>query len=408
MSVTPFQGEPRLPILLLADRRGSVGVLAAMMFTILMGLGAWSLNQAHLHYRGLLMRHTVQAASLAAASKLTTYYTSGGTSTAGVVNAAQAIATANMPTATYGTVVPASNVVLGNWNSTNATFTSLAESGGTIPNAVRITGAATTANGNPVSLLFSGVVGKATMDYTANAVASFGTSQTFNTIIVNDLSGSFSPSIGKQRDADKAILDCVRNSSGSLSKFGITGLTAHSTILQPLTQASTNLATITAKIDTIKSCGNTGMPACSGTNVASAIYSAIQQFSDPIYANTSKNMIVITDGVPNANSITYTREDGIYPTPTSPTPTCTNNCTDANLWTMAVNQAAAAKAAGISVSTIYYSGGTAKKDRAAYAAKLASLVGGTGIALVAPTTDSIALTFAGFCATMSSSLKAVY
>jgi hypothetical protein len=39
---------------------------------------------------------------------------------------------------------------------------------------------------------------------------------------------------------------------------------------------------------------------------------------------------------------------------------------------------------------------------------LKTLTGGTGVAMVAPTTGQISGVFAGFCATMSSALKAVY
>jgi hypothetical protein len=150
------------------------------------------------------------------------------------------------------------------------------------------------------------------------------------------------------------------------------------------------------------------MPACSGSNVASGIYSAIQQFSSVSATNTIKNIIIITDGVPNASSgTTYAKADGTYATPTSTTPICSNNCSDANLLTMAHDQATNAWAAGISVSTIYYSGDTATSQQASYTTELASWVRGNGIALVAPTAAKISTVLGGFCATMPSALKLV-
>jgi len=394
---------PRLPAL---GRRGAVGILAAMMFGGLLTIGALALNQAHLHYRGLLQRQATQAAALAAAAKLATYYTTGNA--AAITSAAQTIAAANMPSATYGTIVPASAVVLGKWDGATRTFVSLAQSGLTSPDAVMIQGLSTVANGNPVAMLMPALTGTATRDYTTTAIASFGTGQTWNTIITNDLSGSFAPSISHQRAADKAILDCVRLSAGSASQFGITTHTAVSSIFQPLRTASTDFATLSARIDQLRSCGNAGAPPCSGTNVASAIYSARLQFADPAHDNTRKNIVIITDGVPNATNRIYTRADGIYPTDTATTPTCTNRCTDNQLWTMALNQATLARQAGISISTIYYSGGTRVSDRLNYQNKLALLTGGTGVAMVAPTQNQISGVFAGFCSTMSSALKAVY
>lgn len=389
------------------SRRGGVGVTAAMMCAALVGVGAMAVNQASLRHRSLVLRQSTQSAALAAAAKISSYYASGTQSATAITTAAQTIATANMPTASWGTVVPAANVVLGNWDATARTFTTLAQSGGTSPNAVRVTGSATAANGNPLSGLMPGL-GGGNRDVQAVAIASYGTGQTWNTIITNDLSGSFSSAIASQRAADKAILDCVRTAAGSASQFGITTHTGVSAIFQPLSAAAANFTTLSAKIDTLKSCGNTGAPACSGSNVAAALYSARLQFAATAYNGTRKNIVIITDGVPNANSRTYARADGIYPTDTATTPTCTNNCTDANMWTMATNQASLARAAGISISTIYYSGNTSSSQRAAYAAKLALLTGGTGVAMVAPTTNQISGVFAGFCATMSSALKAVY
>lgn len=389
-----------------ADARGSVGVTVAMMLAVLTGIGGLALNQAHYHHRGLVQRQATQAASLAAAAKLSTYYASGTNSTTAIVAAAQTIATANMPTATYGTVVPASNVVLGNWNATTGVFTPLSVSGGTSPDAVRVSGLSSTANGNAIPSLMP--AGAATRDYQTNAVASYGTGQTWNTIITNDLSGSFSSAIASQRAADKAILDCVKTAAGSASRFGITTHTGVSAIFQALSVASTTYAALTTKINTLKSCGNAGAPACSGSNVASALYSARQQFKNVAYNGTRKNIVIITDGVPNANSRTYTKADGVYLTDTATSGICSNNCTDANLWTATLNQATMARNEGISISTIYYSGNTASNQRAAYAAQLAQLTGGTGVAMVAPTTGQISGVFAGFCSTMSSALKAVY
>lgn len=388
--------------------RGSMGVMVAVMVPALVGFGSLVIDGSFYGYRNLLLRQTVQAAALAAANKLPTYFSSGNGSTAAIVSAAQTFASSNMPSARYGTVVPAANVVVGNWDSASQAFTSLASSGGTSPNAVKVTGVNTAANGNALRLFFGGLYGRSSMDLSSTVIASYTTGQAFNTIVINDLSQSFSSEITNQRAVDNAILNCVKGASGSSSRFGVTSITGHATISQPLTQASTNLTLLQTLIGTLNSCGNVGMPACSGSNVAAGIYSAIQQFSDSAYANTKKNIVIVTDGVPNAHSgMTYTQADGIYPTPTSSTPTCTNNCNDADLLTMARNQAAVAKAAGISISTIYYSGNTVGADQASYAASLASLTGGTGIAMVAPTASQINAAYAGFCSTIPSALKTV-
>jgi hypothetical protein len=128
------------------------------------------------------------------------------------------------------------------------------------------------------------------------------------------------------------------------------------------------------------------------------MYSAIQQFSS-LTSTSKKNIVIITDGVPNANSITYSTADGV---------SCTKNCTDAELQAGAQTQAALAKAGGISISTIYYSGDTdTAQDQAIYAAYLATLVTGSGTALVAPTAAQISAAYSGICSTIPSALVSV-
>ncbi|HUN42689.1 MAG TPA: pilus assembly protein [Acetobacteraceae bacterium] len=390
---------------LLCDRRAAIAVLIALSFPFLIALGVLAANVGYLYYRQLLLRQTVTAAALAGASNLTTYYSSGNNSTATVVAQAQAFATANEPTATYGTVVPAADVVLGTWS--NGTFTSLAASGSTTPNSVQVTGLNTTANGNAVSILLGSLVGVPTANMTSTATASFATGQNFDTIVINDLSQSFKSEISEQQSADKSILNCVTANAAPTSLFGITAIDGHSTVMLALAQANPVLTLIESLIGGLNYCGTLGMPQCSGSNIAAGVYSAIQQFSTVSGLNATKNIIIITDGVPNADPITYTTADGIYPTPTSTTPTCTSSCTDADMLVMAQNQAADAYAAGINVSTIYYSGDTPASEQSSYAASLATLRKGVGVSLVAPTPAQITTVLGGFCSTMASALKLV-
>jgi|GEM_PF-3495223 len=395
---------------ILSDRGAGVTLLVALLFPILVGFAMLGVDGAYMYYRNLMLRQATQAAALAGGNVISSYYTSGTNSSATIVSRAQQFAVANLPTATYGTVVAASDIVLGNWNAATATFTSLASSGGTSPNAVSVTGRHLSTSNNPVSLFLGNMYANPAVNLTTTAITSYATGQSFHTIIINDLSSSFSPSIAQQRAADQAILDCVRNSTGPLSNFAIVGITGHYAIWQNLVQASTNYAAVTTKIAALRSCDGTGAPACgTGSNVASGIYRATKSdmFGSATFNGTSKNIIIITDGVPNASNFTYTREDGIYPTPSSTTATCTSSCTDANLLAMAQNQATYANSLGVSISTIYYAGGTPANQRAAYAASLATLRRGTGISLVAPSSGQISSTFAAFCATMSSKLMAV-
>jgi hypothetical protein len=147
------------------------------------------------------------------------------------------------------------------------------------------------------------------------------------------------------------------------------------------------------KVAAITTCSSAEDPNCStGSNVGSGIYSAIQQFSNSTYTGTSKNIVIITDGVPNASSgVTYTTADGV---------SCGKNCQDSDLQTGTQAQALAAKNAGINISAIYYSGDTDVQDQSTYQTFLAGLISGTGTALLAPTAAKLAASYSALCASI--------
>ncbi|MGA3005370.1 MAG: TadG family pilus assembly protein [Acetobacteraceae bacterium] len=385
------------------SKKGSIAIMAAVSIPTLIMLGGLSVDQSYVTVRVSMLRHTAQDAALAGEQYMANYLETG--SSTQLVSAAQSIATANLPVAQYGTVVPAANVVLGTWNSSTQTFTATT----TNPSAVKVTALNTVANSNPVYTLFGGAYGRSTVDLTSSAVAVYGTGQAFNTILLNDLSMSFSSEIADQRTADVAILNCIVSAASSTSQIGLTSFNGHSDTLYALANAVTTQSAMTTYINkTLNYCGNKNMPSCSGSNLAAGLYSAITQLTAAKIANANSNIIVITDGVPNADNITYTQADGTYPTPTSKTPVCSTSCTDADLWTMAQDQAAYAKTLGINISTIYYSGDTqGASTQAEYAADLASLISGTGIALVAPSASKIDSSFGAFCASMGAAVGMV-
>jgi Flp pilus assembly protein TadG len=367
-----------------------MAVLCAIMIPALIGLGTLTIDQGYFSYRSLLLKQSTENAALAAAEQLYTYYTTGSNAT--IVSTAQAYAGYNMPSAQYGTVVIASNVVLGSWSGT--TFTA----GGTNPTAVQVTGLNTVANGNAVGLFLGSFFGKPTADIRYAAVASYGSGKSFNTIVINDMSQSFSSEIANQVTADQQILNCVKGVVGSTSYFGVTFANGHASTYISLSLAQTNYTTLQSKVAAITTCSSAEDPNCStGSNIGSGIYSAIQQFSSSTYTGTSKNIVIITDGVPNASSgVTYTTADGV---------SCGKNCQDSDLQTGTQAQALAAKNAGINISTIYYSGDTDVQDQSTYQTFLARLISGTGTALVAPTAAKLAASYSALCASIPSVLK---
>jgi len=212
--------------------RGGMAVLCAVMIPVLVGLGALTIDQGYYGYRNLLLKQTTQNAALAAAEELYTYYTTGANTT--IVSTAQTYAGLNMPSGKYGTVVTASNVVLGSWSGTAFT------AGGTNPTAVQVTGTSTSTNSNPVPLFLGSFFGKSSVDISYTAVASYGSGKAFNTIVINDMSQSFSSELPDQVSADQQILNCVKGVVGASSYFGITLINGHAFTYVPLTLAQTN------------------------------------------------------------------------------------------------------------------------------------------------------------------------
>ena len=156
------------------------------------------------------------------------------------------------------------------------------------------------------------------------------------------------------------------------------------------------------------------MQPCSGSNVSSGLYSAIKQLQAQNIANSSSNIILISDGVPNATARTYSADDGAIVTPSATINTtygwtgCTTACTDTSLWNATQAWAAYAGSLGINVSSVYYSGSTSGAAAIAlYTAQLASLVKNNGTALVAPNPSSIDVAFAKFCSSMGAAVKKV-
>jgi Flp pilus assembly protein TadG len=371
--------------------RGGMAALCAIMIPALIGLGTLAIDQGYYGYRSLLLKQTTQNAALAAAEQLYTYYSTGASTT--VQNTAMAYAGYNMPSTQYGNVVTKANVVLGSWSG-NA-FTA----GGTNPTAVQVTGLNTAANSNAVPLFLGSFFGKPTADVSYTVVASYGSGKAFNTIVINDMSQSFANEISDQVAADQQILNCVKGVVGSSSYFGLTFINGHASTYIPLTPAQANYTVLQTAVNLITMCTVLEDPNCStGSNIGSGIYSAMQQFNSSTYAGSSKNIVIITDGVPNASSgVDYTTADGV---------SCGKNCADSDLQAGTQAQAAAAKAAGINISTIYYSGDdTNPSDQATYQAFLAGLVSGTGTALVAPTTAQLDASYAALCSSIPSVLK---
>lgn len=389
------------------DRKGGITVRFVLAFPALLGVGLLSVDGARLYLHRLMLRQTVEAAALAGANRFSGYYNSANADTSGVTGAATQFGALNMPADKYGLVVAATDVALGNWDPATGSFTTLAQNGNGLPNAVRVIGRTTTSNGNPLTLFFGGIYGYQSLDAVRTAIATNGTIRPFHTVIVNDLSRSVSSSGANQRSADQAIFSCLSAAVSPSTRFGIVGATGQYTVLQAPVAVSGNITTVNASIAAVQSCGGNGQPACSGSNPAAGLYKTNAWLNDAAVAGTPRHIVLVTDDLPNAKqNMDYGREEGTYPTPSAHTPVCSKPCSDADLMTMATNQANYAATTGISISTVFFSQHTPQNQQAAAAATVATWRRGSGVSVVI-NGDQPATRAQAICSTISSRLASL-
>ena len=374
---------------LLGDERGAILIMTTVYLPVIVGFFSLAADMAYVLGMRNKLQVTADAAALAASTQLP--------SASSACAMAKSYASTNMPTGQFGNVLKqnttnCSDVVIGTWTCATgqtcaaSNFVSDASSPcGNLCNAVQVTTRTSTTNGNALSLFFAPLIGINTFNVTATAVAIYGgpSSQTWNVMVAQDISQSFTDAsqcpncLSQAKAAEQALLNCVNQNAASGSKFGINLLTGASTNYVPYLTATTssNYQTLQTDINKIGGCGTSGMPACSGTDFTPALTSATNLLctngncsSGPRFA-----VVFITDGIPN--------------------------CTSRHLSESACEQSAvtainSAAALGIDVYVLHY--GT-DSDAAAW---LSTLPRGHGIYLNAPTASQMTTAMQQICATM--------
>ena len=140
----------------LRDERGTVVVLSAVLLSGLLGFGAIAVDLGYAYAVKGRLQVAAEAASLAAGQKLP--------DTAAATAAALDLASKNVP-AGYGTVVQASDVIFGSYDTSTKAFTA----NGTPTNAVRVTAGRTTAKGNSLARFLAAPLGLSATQVQASA-----------------------------------------------------------------------------------------------------------------------------------------------------------------------------------------------------------------------------------------------
>ena len=147
---------------LLRDQGGAVLPLVAAGATMLFGVGALTIDLGRAYSTQNTLQTAADAAVLAAVREIA--------DPARARQVAERVVEAYFPEASYGDVLSADGLAIGVWNPASRSLTTDAAA----PNALHITLRRTVANGNPEPLQFAKVLGFATLDLEAEAVAVLG------------------------------------------------------------------------------------------------------------------------------------------------------------------------------------------------------------------------------------------
>lgn len=327
-------------------RRGYSAIVLLLSFTVLLAFLAMAIDWSAVSSARAELQVAADAAAMGAASALP--------DTDEALARAEAYA-AEISIRGEALELEDEDVTFGTWDSDTRTFTETAEDVNAVKVIVR----------RELEMPVMKLLGMPTL--TLEAMAGGGSVQggpAPDLVIVQDVTSSFSAEIGDARDADAALVDCVHEKASDQTKIGLTAFTGFElNLLSPttLTTYADGYSTVKTRISKIKVCGSTGMPACSGTNIAAGLYLAKTILdgsdSDP---DVGRAAILISDGAPNADSAVCTKTGSgskkKYQSDASTyfCPGWSNSPTDAKLKTSALSMQAAFEDAGYDLYTVFY------------------------------------------------------
>lgn len=145
-------------------RRGTVLIYTAIAMVVFVGFASLAIDVAHVRIVKSQLQTAADAAARAACQALP-----NGTTTA--QNAAVAAAASNYADGSPVILNPSTNMTFGIWDPTAQTFTASSASAMANANAIQVTLANSSLNGNPVTLWLANVLGKSTCDVSASSTA---------------------------------------------------------------------------------------------------------------------------------------------------------------------------------------------------------------------------------------------
>lgn len=151
-------------------RRGVILVWAAICLILVMAFLAFALDYGYLVLTKDELQSAADSAALSGARAL-----QNGRDAA--IAAAQSWASKNVAAGKPVATVASEDVQIGLWDDSNASFTALAATSSTLPNAVRVTVRRTSARGNALKLFFAPAIGTKAANLSATATSRATTSR---------------------------------------------------------------------------------------------------------------------------------------------------------------------------------------------------------------------------------------
>jgi len=286
--------RPTLARGLSRTRRGYAAIVLVVCMFVLLAFVAMGVDWGAVTSAKAELQVAADAAALAAAAELPNQ--------AGAVSLGQDYAA---QVSVRGVPITDTLVEIGDWDRGTRTFTPNSS-----PDATTVRVRTRRVLELPIMRIFG------IPSVTLHAVAGAGVTyrQLPDLVIVQDITGSFSAEIGQARAADLALIDCVDQFASGNTQVGFVTFTGfEQNMLNPdaMVTYGAGFPRVAAQINATKVCGNTGMPACSGTNIASGLYLAKSVLDGSTSdGRVGRAAVLVSDGAPNANSKVCTKTGG--------------------------------------------------------------------------------------------------
>lgn len=218
-------------------------------------------------------------------------------------------------------------------------------------------------------------------------------------VIVQDVTTSFRDEIDEARVADIALINCINEKADPSSKLGLvafSGLEKNLFAPDELLTYETSYSRMITVANTIKICGNPGMPSCTNTNIAFGLHMAHaildRSTSDE---EIGRAALLVSDGQPTYSGQSCARTRGQYATPAAAKwcPIWRNTPTNPRLEAAALAERDEFEADGYDLYTAFYNEG----DDPVASAFMQDLAANNGIYLESPNADEIGDMLSAIC-----------